>query len=159
MHWSNILGVMAAGASAVAAFVAWRTSVKANETAEAVARIERERWHAERSPRFDIGLQESGGGHARLTVHLNGPDVLGELDELPGAPRDVREERGPRLPGELRTRPSRVRGVRRGNTMPRRPFSGLIVNPYAQVGHRRDASRWEGARRGRFRGAAGAVGS
>lgn len=82
MHWSNILGVIAAGASAVAAFVAWRTSVKANLTAEAVARIEKERWHAERAPRFDIALEETGGGHARLSVHLDGPDVLGELDSV-----------------------------------------------------------------------------
>lgn len=82
MHWSNVLGVIAASASALAAFVAWRTSVKANDTAEAVARIERERWHAERSPQFDISIEETSAGHARLTVHLNGPDVLGALDEV-----------------------------------------------------------------------------
>ncbi|WP_169317302.1 hypothetical protein [Actinacidiphila oryziradicis] len=47
-----------------------------------MARIERERWHADLMPQFDITLTETGSGDARLNVHLCGPDHLRHLDAV-----------------------------------------------------------------------------
>lgn len=55
---------------------------RSNKTADAVARIERERWHAEMTPQFDLTLTETGNGQALLNVHLSGPDALRCLDDI-----------------------------------------------------------------------------
>jgi hypothetical protein len=87
--WSETINVVIATFSAAAAGGSWKAARRANDaakrsndTAEAVARIERERWHADLTPQFDITLTETGSGDARLNVHLDGPDHLRHLDAV-----------------------------------------------------------------------------
>lgn len=80
--WGDIATFSTAGFSAVAAGGAWFAAHRANTTANTVARIELARWHAELTPQFDIDLAETGNGQALLTVYLNGPDALRNLDSV-----------------------------------------------------------------------------
>lgn len=80
--WGDIATFSTAGFSAVAAGGAWFAARRANRTANAVARIEKERWHAELTPRFELDLAETGNGQALLDIHLAGPDALGHLDSI-----------------------------------------------------------------------------
>ncbi|MFF2475062.1 hypothetical protein [Streptomyces sp. NPDC058066] len=80
--WAAITGGITAVFSAAAAGGSWQAARRANRTADAVARIERERWHADLTPQFDLDLTETGNGQALLTVHLSGPDALRRLDEV-----------------------------------------------------------------------------
>jgi len=79
--WSDVASFSAAALSAVAAVGAWKAANRSAGTAERVARIERERWHAELTPQVELDLVETGLGQAILTVHLAGPDALGHLDD------------------------------------------------------------------------------
>jgi hypothetical protein len=49
---------------------------RANATAEAVARIERERWHADLPPQFTVSLERVGRDRATMSVPLIGPPPL-----------------------------------------------------------------------------------
>jgi hypothetical protein len=80
--WAETISGVTAVFSAAAAGGSWKAARRANATADTVARIEQNRWHAELTPQFDLTLTETGGGTARLTVHLNGPDELGRLDDV-----------------------------------------------------------------------------
>ncbi|MCX5144642.1 hypothetical protein [Streptomyces sp. NBC_00338] len=80
--WGEITASITAVASTAAAFLAWRTSVRSAATADTVARIEKERWRAELTPKFTFDLTETGNGQALLDVHLEGPDALGNLDSI-----------------------------------------------------------------------------
>lgn len=80
--WGEITASFTAVASTVAAYLAWRTSVRSAETADAVARIEEQRWHADLTPQFKLDLAEVGNGQALLDIHLAGPDALGHLDSI-----------------------------------------------------------------------------
>ncbi|WP_327335825.1 hypothetical protein OG384_04125 [Streptomyces sp. NBC_01324] len=80
--WGDIAAYSTAGFSAVAAGGAWFAAHRANRTANAVARIEKERWQAELTPQFEFDLTETGNGHALLDVRLEGPDALGHLDSI-----------------------------------------------------------------------------
>ncbi|WP_405673298.1 hypothetical protein [Streptomyces sp. NBC_01530] len=80
--WGAIASFVTAALSAVAAAGSWKAARRANATADAVALIERERWHADLTPQFDLDLLESGNGQAMLVVHLSGPDALRQLDEI-----------------------------------------------------------------------------
>ena len=80
--WSSIIAGTTAVFSAGAAVGAWLAARRSNTTAEAVARIERERWHAELTPQFDLDLIDTGNSQALLRVHLSGPDALHHLDEI-----------------------------------------------------------------------------
>ncbi|MER5694969.1 hypothetical protein ACWDBO_31670 [Streptomyces mirabilis] len=94
MDYLAITGAVAAGLSAVAAVGSWKaahrankTSVQAQETgerafqtAEAVARIERDRRHEERRPQFELRLEPRSEQHCMLNAHLLGPDELGEVE-------------------------------------------------------------------------------
>jgi hypothetical protein len=82
VHRGTILSTIAALASTGAAVAAWLAAKRSNATAEAVARIERDRWQADLTPQFDITLTESSHGQGLLNVHLNGPDHLRHLDEV-----------------------------------------------------------------------------
>lgn len=89
-----ITSTVAAGLSAVAALGSWKAAHRANktstqaqetgerafQTAEAVARIERDRRHEERRPQFDLRLDSRSEQHCMLNVHLLGPDELGEVE-------------------------------------------------------------------------------
>ncbi len=94
--WLEIAGAAAAGLSATAAVGSWRaarqanatstrahsTAEEAHQTATVVARIERERWLVDRTPNLMLALIHLGGGRFNLSVHLNGPDSLGDLDSI-----------------------------------------------------------------------------
>ncbi|MFE5913479.1 hypothetical protein ACFQ6B_30940 [Streptomyces wedmorensis] len=82
-------GVIAAFLSVAAAAAAWEatgrasdTAEEARRTAEIVARIERDRWLAELTPKFEFTLTKQGDRAAKLLVHLAGPDALGHLDSV-----------------------------------------------------------------------------
>ncbi|SEC88780.1 hypothetical protein SAMN05216489_01884 [Streptomyces sp. 3213] len=80
--WSSIIAGTTAVFSAIATGGAWLAARRANSTAEAVARIERERWHAELTPQFRVTLERGDGDRATLSVHLAGPLPLHHLDEI-----------------------------------------------------------------------------
>ncbi|MGQ4338093.1 hypothetical protein ACN6LF_001889 [[Kitasatospora] papulosa] len=80
--WGDIATFVTAGASTVAAFLAWRTAVRSAATADTVARIEQERWHSDLTPRFELELAETGNGQASLLLRLAGPDSLQHLDRI-----------------------------------------------------------------------------
>ena len=80
--WSSIVGGVTAAFSAVAGVGAWMAARRANTTADAVARIEKERWHAELLPQFNIAIEGLEGDRATLSVHLAGPLSLHHLDEI-----------------------------------------------------------------------------
>jgi hypothetical protein len=80
--WGAIASFSTAGLSVVAAFGAWRAAHRSAETADAVARIEQDRWHADLLPQFDITFGPFEGDRATLSVHLQGPVPLCQLDEI-----------------------------------------------------------------------------
>ncbi|MFI6341303.1 hypothetical protein [Streptomyces sp. NPDC050535] len=55
---------------------------RANATADAVARIERDRWHAALLPQFSVRTEVGEGDRATLSVRLVGPLPLCRLDEI-----------------------------------------------------------------------------
>ncbi|WP_328584954.1 hypothetical protein [Streptomyces sp. NBC_00370] len=81
-HWNDTLSTIGGLAGAAAAVAAWRAATKANATADTVARIERDRHHAELAPQFDIGFVETSETRAKLAIHLSGPDQLGHLTSI-----------------------------------------------------------------------------
>lgn len=70
----TIVALIAAVASAFAALGSWRSSLRANDTAEGLAAIERERRHSELTPKFDISCSAFGNTNddATLSVRLIG---------------------------------------------------------------------------------------
>jgi hypothetical protein len=80
MDYLDIAGLAAAGLSAVAAVGSWNAAQRSNNTAETVARIERDRWHVERRPQFELTLEPLSSQHLRLNVHLAGPDELRDVE-------------------------------------------------------------------------------
>lgn len=78
IHWSDGTNAIAAAASAVAAFAAWFAARRSNATADAVAQIERDRWHTELTPKFDVTATELGPGtnKASLRITLKMPPGL-----------------------------------------------------------------------------------
>ncbi|GGT13203.1 hypothetical protein GCM10010271_15170 [Streptomyces kurssanovii] len=94
--WLEIAGFSAAALSALAALGSWKAARRANatsaraqatgerayEVAELVARIERDRWHADLLPQFRIALERETGDRATLSVRLVGPLPLCHLDEI-----------------------------------------------------------------------------
>jgi hypothetical protein len=79
--WASIIAGTTAVFSAVATGGAWMAARRANSTAEAVARIERDRWHADLTPQFRVTLEPKRDA-ADLIVHLTGPFPLHHLDEI-----------------------------------------------------------------------------
>ncbi|MBM9624830.1 hypothetical protein [Streptomyces zhihengii] len=80
--WTDVATLVTAVASAAAAAGSWKAAHRSASTADRVARIERERWHAELTPQVELDFVETGFGQAIVTVHLAGPDALGHLDEV-----------------------------------------------------------------------------
>jgi hypothetical protein len=80
--WTDIGTVSTAGLSAIATWGAWRAAARSAKTANTVARIERQRWHADLTPQFDIRIESSEGGRTTLSVRLVGPVPLERLDEI-----------------------------------------------------------------------------
>lgn len=71
-----------AGLSAIATWGAWRAAARSAKTANTVARIERQRWHADLTPEFSISIEPGEGDRATLSVRLVGPVPLKRLDEI-----------------------------------------------------------------------------
>src|ERR1041384_6821480 len=84
--WGDIATFSTASLSAVAAAGAWRAAHRSADTADTVARIEEDRWHADLLPQFDISIEEvagdQNGERATLSVRLTGPLPLRRLDEI-----------------------------------------------------------------------------
>lgn len=94
MDYLAITSTIAAGLSAIAAVGSWKAAHRANktsaqaqatgerayQTAETVARIERDRRREERRPQFQLTLEPKSEQHSVLNVHLAGPDELGEVE-------------------------------------------------------------------------------
>lgn len=80
--WSDIASFSAAALSAVAAVGSWKAARRANSTANAVANIERDRWHADLAPQFSITIERAEGDRATLDVQLVGPLPLHHLDRV-----------------------------------------------------------------------------
>ncbi|MGV9569125.1 hypothetical protein ACWDRX_05685 [Streptomyces nigra] len=113
MDYLAITGTVAAGLSAVAAIGSWKAAHRANktsaqaqetgerafQTAEAVARIERDRRHEERRPQFELRLESRGPQHSMLNVHLHGPDELGEVEIVSIRVDDDDKDRSGLIPG------------------------------------------------------------
>ncbi|MFI8425113.1 hypothetical protein [Streptomyces sp. NPDC085479] len=80
--WSEIGTVATATLSAVAAFGSWKAARRANDTSHSVARIEAERWRADRTPDVQLSLHHLGGGRFNLSLRLVGPDNFGDLEAV-----------------------------------------------------------------------------
>ncbi|WP_405479794.1 hypothetical protein [Streptomyces anulatus] len=80
--WGDIATYITAGAGVAAAIGAWRAAERSAKTADAVARIEEERWHSDLTPDFALDLVPAGNGQAQLLVHLNRPPSLRHLDHI-----------------------------------------------------------------------------
>ncbi|MEU0198490.1 MULTISPECIES: hypothetical protein [unclassified Streptomyces] len=80
--WTDIGTVSTAGLSAIATWGAWRAAARSAKTADTVARIERQRWHADLTPDFKITIERGEGDRATLSVRLIGPVPLKRLDEI-----------------------------------------------------------------------------
>lgn len=78
--WGAIGAFSTATLGAVAATGAWFAARRSAETAEALARIERDRRHEERRPQFELSLGGPYREHSTLNVHLAGPDELDEVE-------------------------------------------------------------------------------
>lgn len=87
-----VLGTVGTLASAVAAGASWRAVLRANNTADSVARIERDRWHADLTPRLQLEIRNDQ--HLRLAVRFDGPAGLRVLDRLILTVRDDRDRSG-----------------------------------------------------------------
>ncbi|MCW8383916.1 hypothetical protein [Streptomyces justiciae] len=84
----SFIDTAAAAFSAVAAGAALVTARRANATADSVASIERDRWHADLTPRLHLAIQNDP--HLRLVVRFDGPSGLRVLDRLVLTVRDDR---------------------------------------------------------------------
>ncbi|TXS19588.1 hypothetical protein EAO71_33795 [Streptomyces sp. ms191] len=85
MKWldGDQLGVIAAVASVIAAVAAWKATSRASDTAEAMAAIERNRWHAELTPQLEVTVHRpSPGRRATFKIRLIGPVGLELLDAV-----------------------------------------------------------------------------
>ncbi|MTE19356.1 hypothetical protein F0L17_09490 [Streptomyces sp. TRM43335] len=97
---SDTINAGAAVASAVAAGAALLTARRAHHTAQTVARIEHDRWHAELTPQFNITITGIEGDRATLDVQLVGPIALDHLDKITlTVVQSDDAERTNRLPG------------------------------------------------------------
>jgi hypothetical protein len=83
-HWNDIASAIAGLGGVAAAVAAWRAAVRSNQTADAVAAIERDRWHAELTPQFEVTATRLGPGVdlASLRIALIGPTGLLGLERV-----------------------------------------------------------------------------
>jgi hypothetical protein len=98
------IAAFSATLSGVAAYGAWKASReanmaawKANETADSVAQIERDRWHKELTPQLRIKRQAEP--HDVLYVRFEGPAKLGEIQVQLTIRDDFDRSRLPHLAG------------------------------------------------------------
>ncbi|MGW4759398.1 hypothetical protein [Streptomyces chartreusis] len=155
--WASIIAGTTAVFSAVATGGAWLAARRANSTADAVARIERERWHADLTPQFNVTIERGDGDRATLSVHLAGPLPLDHLDEvrvevkqsddmdytprLAGGPTP--EQAAAQVWGPLRFVPSSDGADANGQVIPGFPLRVGAGRPLA-LEHTRSPLWWEG---------------
>ena len=149
VSWADKLSAVSAGLGVVTAGIALliariankaahqssRAAEKANNTADSMARIERDRWQYEMTPRFDVKITRlgPGTGQASLMLTFEGPPALERLDEVEIEIRDDGYTHGVGLAGEAdeqqmaqtiwgpyRFKRRHQRGVRRRAAVPRR---------------------------------------
>ncbi|MFE6984707.1 hypothetical protein [Streptomyces griseus] len=87
--WGDIATYATAGAGLVISIAAWRVArqsadeaKRSADSAEDVARIERERWHSDQAPVFTVKLKTQGGDRAALDFQFVGPLSLQHLDRI-----------------------------------------------------------------------------
>lgn len=148
--WTDVLSAVSAGFGVITAVIALRISQTANRaafhanraadlanaTADAVAQVERDRWHHEMTPQFDVKIVRlaPGSDHASLTLTFEGPAALERLDEVRLDIRDdgythginytgaEREEAANTIWGPYRFQPNIDRATRDGRTSPAVPM-------------------------------------
>ncbi|GHE33398.1 hypothetical protein GCM10017673_40430 [Streptosporangium violaceochromogenes] len=77
--WAAVAALLSAGA----AVGAWRTACQSKEAATTLTLVEKRRWHAERTPQFNVTCTAmSDGNTANLVVTLIGPSALDRIDRL-----------------------------------------------------------------------------
>lgn len=135
---AGITGVATLAGSA-AAFFSWRTARASTRTAEAVAQIERDRWHVELTPKIRIEIDHRWDNDLiRLNVWLDGPDALDGLDGVELRIRNVvdivsrqdavgtdapsAQEIADQVWSIMRFRPGVDQADRLGRTVPARPL-------------------------------------
>ncbi|MEU0919572.1 hypothetical protein [Streptomyces cyaneofuscatus] len=87
--WGDIATYTTAGVGLVISIAAWQVAARSADearrsadSAENVARIERERWHADQTPIFKAKLQREEGDRAQLDFQFVGPLSLQHLDRI-----------------------------------------------------------------------------
>ncbi len=88
---SSHLNTAATVAAAIAAFASCVAAFKSNKTSKTLAKIERDRRHAELYPVFDVALEKLGTDNLKLTLWLRGPDSLGKIESLIVSIRDDKQ--------------------------------------------------------------------
>ena len=68
--------------SMIAAFLAAYAAYKANKVAQSLGDLERQRRHAELTPKFKFRVEGLGDTSKRMWVQLAGPSGLDQLDKL-----------------------------------------------------------------------------
>lgn len=116
VSWADTLSAVSAGLGVVtavtalliartankAAFYSNQAADRANATADSVAHVERDRWHHEMTPQFDVTITRlgPGTGQASLMLTFEGPPALESLDEVEIEIRDDGYTHGVGLAGE-----------------------------------------------------------
>lgn len=92
----GVSGLVATGLGAIGALGAWRAAHGSNRAASSLTNIERDRWHAELSPVFDVRCERKAKSDAvDLWLTLVGPVGLVGLDSVSLSIRDDRSDRAP----------------------------------------------------------------
>ncbi|WP_431220338.1 hypothetical protein [Leifsonia xyli] len=76
------IGLGVAAVSAIAAVAAWRAADGSRKAAAELTAIERDRRHAELTPKILAQVSPLGGGRFRLRIQLDGPLELEGLDHV-----------------------------------------------------------------------------
>lgn len=98
VSWTDVLSAISAGLGVITAVIALciartanraashsnQAAERANATADAVAQVERDRWHHEMTPQFDVTITRLGPGsdQASLMLTFEGPAALERLDDI-----------------------------------------------------------------------------
>ncbi|MGW6405267.1 hypothetical protein [Streptomyces sp. NPDC055134] len=94
------IAAASAALSGAAALGAWKASREANDTATAIAQIERDRWHGELTPLLRLKLEAEGEAmQGMLYVRFDSPAALGRLNVKLTLRDDFDRSRVPRLAG------------------------------------------------------------
>ncbi|MCX4790387.1 hypothetical protein OG369_30735 [Streptomyces sp. NBC_01221] len=82
LDWTDTISTTAAALSAIAAGGAWWAAQRSSSTARMLTAIERDRRHEDLTPDIRLSLTGRFGDRGSITVHLAGPDSLGDLTSV-----------------------------------------------------------------------------